>query len=1785
MALKELLEKSGLLKAGKIDTSKLTRKTIIDKRGKRTTKWVRLVKEEEDKGSIWSLIAGFFKGLAAKEVPRKEYNKHGIKDKFGISVADWTNHFLEYFKNRARWDAFFSRSKTGGGTGGGGSKGEKEKKTGGGGKGVDTKTGNKYNLSVMKFLHGLYGGLKESKDEHRQDSVDTGAGTLSQTVTNEPGSAQAEVSLAVQDAQVTDHGNESVFGGSGPGGGSRDNTGRLGVKAIKDIRAQCMEILKKADSDITAEEKEILKLYEGAGGIEKEGRGILDQFYTPQNVVNKVWELANHYKSTGKGKVKALEPAAGTGRFGFDMNVDFDMVEPDPIAARICKILNPDAKIIEGEFQQLFFKDGRIHQQEYKGDKYDVVIGNPPYRPYEGKWKGMGEGKGHTQMHEYFIDRGLDTLKEGGVLAMVVPSGFLRNQNSKVKEEIAKKGRLVAAYRLPNGTFSTTGVGTDIIIIRKEKNENPEWLFDDNYFKDNSENILGVESTRTGPYGPERYVALKEGQTFDDVINAIKLTETVQMGERTLSEEAKRNISLALMGNDNAKKLIHAEDKANYKMSHEDDTVEQLEAALEAEKGDTIVDMAKVEALQELLDEATKKTKYNDVSTYNLKKFYKQLNNKISSGEATEEAQGNLREMEVELRKRKEWSGEDEKKAKQRERIIKESEKSKEAISEIINKSRETHSLEEFVAKYGKQFNEADIRIWKHTKADTSLDMGFIPWNKEYQQKVCYLDGKFYHNANYASGKISEKLAQLEKEKDVIIEKYGEDQYKRQKELLEKTKPPKKTTKEITLSPISSFARDFVFDSTKDEEGNGGRSLLDVFWDWCGVDSNWRGTQYNGGATPHDLTGGIEWNDIVEYVNREPRKKGRHEDKEFVDQVRAKRRDNAERLFNRFVQEGLGGELKEEFERKFNDRFNDNVDPDPSQIPVFVSGLSKTFKGKELVVKDIQLEGVARLCNKGSGLLAYEVGVGKTLTGILSTVQQIQLGRAKKPVIMVPKSTYKNWLREIRDLFPDLKVNDLGNLRGFNKDNMPDIEDGSLSVVTYQALDNATFKDDTLIGLSQDIQDVMANPFNIDLKKRESESEKERLQTMAGKGAKVKDDVIFFEDLGFDHVTCDEAHNFKNVFGRADMEEEGGGRGKVSNEYSTVTGSTSARAAKMFMLTQHIQKINDGRNVFLLTATPFTNSPLEIYNMLSLMARDRLKDMGLYNVNEFLSAFARVQDEWAVSHTGQIVKKGVIKEFHNVGALQKLIKEYIDFKGIDDINKKAGYEAIKRPKKYEHMVELPNNPVLAQILEGEAKRMMDHEEMKKGGVLKGIGNSRSATLSPALVAHKLDKFHGDVQDQTFRLVEDSPKLSFSCGLTAEIYKNRPDLGHILYMPEGVEKYNDVVTYMTQNGIPKDAIATISGSMSGEAGAEKIEAIMKDFNDPDGKIKVVIGSKTIMEGVNLNGNTAFLHNLMLGWNASETVQLEGRAWRQGNRQENVHVITPCIHDSIDSVMYQKHDEKKSRFAEIHNFNGDKMDAGEIDPKEVKFDLIKDPRKKAEFRIQLETEKLNDQKLEKRIIRDGITNIKKQITANEMEIPRLQEEIAQHDKNMEAHTLKMDEIKADIKAMPKETEDELKAIKRKEDYELDWERDRYNREKGWRDSKRKKIDRINESTSTLSRKLAEMGSANAEEMVAKLDKEIDDINAKIKDIIERKDAYIDEERKNLESRKKVIPGVPEQIASYAQMLLGNVQYSQESGIQKAFSLFYMNGNLFKARVVRDHGKESKRGLFKKRIKILR
>ena len=233
-----------------------------------------------------------------------------------------------------------------------------------------------------------------------------------------------------------------------------------------------------ADEGFTSAEQRFLKYYSGYGGLQEfgaTGAGILYEYFTPEQIAVRMWGLAYKYGYNGTGAV--LEPSCGTGEF-FNYAPDAarkDGYEINPYSARICRILHPDVQVQERHFEELFIKNRDTVRGKVTAE-YDLVIGNPPYGAFQGKFAGMGE-KSFTRASnyiDYFIFRGLDLLVSGGLLIFIIGAEvaaggipFLKQQANPAKEEIAGKAELLDAYRLPNGVFARTDVLTDIIVLKK----------------------------------------------------------------------------------------------------------------------------------------------------------------------------------------------------------------------------------------------------------------------------------------------------------------------------------------------------------------------------------------------------------------------------------------------------------------------------------------------------------------------------------------------------------------------------------------------------------------------------------------------------------------------------------------------------------------------------------------------------------------------------------------------------------------------------------------------------------------------------------------------------------------------------------------------------------------------------------------------------------------------------------------------------------------------------------------------------------------------------------------------------------------------------------------------------------------------------------------------------------------------------------------------------------------------------------------------------------------------
>lgn len=210
--------------------------------------------------------------------------------------------------------------------------------------------------------------------------------------------------------------------------------------------------------------------FTGYGGLAKfgaKGKGLLSEYFTPIPVVEKMVGLAYQY---GYENGSVLEPSCGIGRFlhYFAPDTILDAFEINPIAFQIASINFPSFNIQNQYFNQVFV-DRSSKTLNFKA-KYQLIIGNPPYGDFTGKYSTKERQLTKATRYEsYFITRGLDLLLPDGLLVFIVPSSFLEGKQTKVKKQIAAKSELLDAYRLPKSIFQQTDIQTDIIVLQKKK--------------------------------------------------------------------------------------------------------------------------------------------------------------------------------------------------------------------------------------------------------------------------------------------------------------------------------------------------------------------------------------------------------------------------------------------------------------------------------------------------------------------------------------------------------------------------------------------------------------------------------------------------------------------------------------------------------------------------------------------------------------------------------------------------------------------------------------------------------------------------------------------------------------------------------------------------------------------------------------------------------------------------------------------------------------------------------------------------------------------------------------------------------------------------------------------------------------------------------------------------------------------------------------------------------------------------------------------------------------------
>ncbi len=199
---------------------------------------------------------------------------------------------------------------------------------------------------------------------------------------------------------------------------------------------------------------------------------VLTSFYTDERIVR---AIAAGLGMSGFPLRRMLDPSAGMGVFSRALageQTDVVSFEKDLVTGRILRLLTADNP------RQTVRVEGFEEIEAREVGRFDLVASNIPFgnfviydRAYS-KGKDAAKREATRAIHNYFFVKGLDCLREGGLLAFITSRGVADSpSNAFIREHLMAHSRLVSALRLPDGMFSEnagTEVGSDLLILQKE---------------------------------------------------------------------------------------------------------------------------------------------------------------------------------------------------------------------------------------------------------------------------------------------------------------------------------------------------------------------------------------------------------------------------------------------------------------------------------------------------------------------------------------------------------------------------------------------------------------------------------------------------------------------------------------------------------------------------------------------------------------------------------------------------------------------------------------------------------------------------------------------------------------------------------------------------------------------------------------------------------------------------------------------------------------------------------------------------------------------------------------------------------------------------------------------------------------------------------------------------------------------------------------------------------------------------------------------------------------------
>ena len=462
------------------------------------------------------------------------------------------------------------------------------------------------------------------------------------------------------------------------------------------------------------------------------------------------------------------------------------------------------------------------------------------------------------------------------------------------------------------------------------------------------------------------------------------------------------------------------------------------------------------------------------------------------------------------------------------------------------------------------------------------------------------------------------------------------------------------------------------------------------------------------------------------------------------------------------------------------------------------------------ILKKTQKDGIEFLLKNKKCILADGMGMGKTRQAVIAAMET----GAKKILIICPASLKSTWKREI------LVYNDESEVSVINGSEWN--TNSRFTIVNYDIFDNFykiptdIVYEDVLNEKGEKVkQPVMVKASNGTLvPKTRKSTKKEKIKEC------LQQSPLFLENFGC--VIIDEAH-------------------KLSN-------NTSIR----YKVISDFLKRSKIPYVFLLTGTPLTNRPMNLYHILKLIDAEVTRDYQYYVEHYCDGRTMRLKSGKEITLSGGATNLDELKEKIKHIYIRRLLSEMSDM--VEKSIETRYYDlSDAQMKRYE---ELWEEYVSAQQEQGNDDSE-DYRQLVEGILVRQYLAKEMIANTTQLVDEK---------------IEDGEKVIIICTFTEEI--------------------NELKKYYGNKCVVYDGKMTLK---------QKDKAESEFMNNP--KIKVFIG-QIIACSVGLTLTAA--HTLVFNsysWIAADNKQAEDRIYRL-NQTEDVTCIYQLFNDSISQNMFDK-----------------------------------------------------------------------------------------------------------------------------------------------------------------------------------------------------------------------------------------------------------------------------------------